>query len=171
MLKYKYSIALEIVHFPVWELQKSSCWWLLWCKIMMSLVFIWLLFRYQEFSLKWLYVFIFMSIHAVRELHNLIHLITYCKMGMALPEGRPTCLVYVPPELITHFLCLRTERTFLSVPWPFGCGNAVFCWPRCSVNHSTAASPACYWSSKTIAAAFMKTVLWWGKTLYDDSWG
>lgn len=170
MLKYKYSIALEIVHFPVWELQKSSCWWLLWCKIMMSLVFIWLLFRYQEFSLKWLYVFIFMSMLSGNFITWYILSLT-AKWAWPFQKADPTCLVYVPPELITHFLCLRTERTFLSVPWPFGCGNAVFCWPRCSVNHSTAASPACYWSSKTIAAAFMITVLWWGKTLYDDSWG
>lgn len=102
---------------------------------MMCLVFIWL----REFSLKWLCVFlIFMSIHAVRELHNLIHFITYCKMGMALPEGRPTCLVCFPPELITRFFCLRTERKFVSVLlafWMWKCFlllAEVFCKPQYS---------------------------------------
>lgn len=139
MLKYKYIIALKIVDFHVWELWKSSCWWLLLCKIIMCLVFIWLLFRCREFSLKWLCVFlIFMSIHAVRELHNLIHLITCCKMGMALPEGRPTCLVCVAPELITHFLCLRTEIKSLSVLLAFWMWKRfllfakVFCKPQYS---------------------------------------
>lgn len=106
---------------------------------MMCLVFIWLLFRCWEFSLKCLCVFlIFMSTHAVRDPHNLIHLITCCKMGMAHPEGRPIFLVCVPPELITHFLCLRTERKFLSVFlafWMWKCFlllAEVFCKPQYS---------------------------------------
>ncbi|XP_030351618.1 ferric-chelate reductase 1 isoform X5 [Strigops habroptila] len=36
-------------------------------------------------------------------------------MGLALPEGRHTCLVCIPLELITCFLCLRMERRFISV--------------------------------------------------------
>lgn len=172
MLKYKYSMALEILGFHVWELWKISCWWLLLFNIMMCLVFLWLLFRYQEFSLKCLCVFlIFMSIRAVRELHNLILLITCCKMGMALPEGRSTCLVYVPLELITHFFCLRTERKFISVLLAFWLWKRLLLLAKVSVNHSTAVSAACYWSSKTVATDFMKTVLWWGKTLCDESWG
>lgn len=132
---------------------------------MMCLVFIWLLFRYEEFSLKWLCVFlIFMSIHAVSELHNLILLITCCKMGMALPEGRPTCLVCVPPELTTFFLCLRIERKFISVllafwTWKRFLLAMVFCKPQYSCKFCTLLS------SKTTATAFMITrgqnIIWW----------
>lgn len=136
----------------------------------MCLVFIWLLFKYQEFSLKCLCVFIFMAIRAVRELHNLILLIKYCKMGMALPGGRPTCLVYVPPELITFFLCLRIERKFISVLLAFWTLKhflllaKAFCKPQYSYKLFMLLS------SKTTATAFMKTLLWQGKTLYDESW-
>lgn len=94
-----------------------------------------------------------------------------CKTGMALPEGRPPWLVYVPPELITHFLCLRIERKFISVLLAFWMWKhflllaKVFCKPQYSCK------PCMLLNSQTIATTFIKTVLWQGKTLYDESWG
>lgn len=103
--------------------------------LMTCLVFIWLMFfSYWEFCLKWLYA---LSSCPYVQLGNFItwcFFISWCQMGMAVPEGRPPCLLCALLELITYFFCLRNERKFIFVLLSLWTGThillaKVFCKP------------------------------------------